>query len=85
MNYGSEDSNLALAVNFFNKRQKKKKEKWRFVFWGVRRMVVEEVARGGERVRWIDAEGSKRNRDQKRMATKQKKLLAERLKDAAKR
>lgn len=84
MNYGSEDSNLALAVNFFNKRQKKK-EKWRFVFWGVRRMVVEEVARGGERVRWIDAEGSKRNRDQKRMATKQKKLLAERLKDAAKR
>lgn len=26
MNYGSEDSNLALAVNFFNKRQKKKKK-----------------------------------------------------------
>lgn len=48
-------------------------------------MVVEEVARGGERVRWIDAEGSKRNRDQKRMATKQKKLLAEWPKDAAKR
>lgn len=27
MNYGSEDSNLALAVNFFNKRQKKKRKK----------------------------------------------------------